>query len=247
MDVAARNRQVFSFFEERANFIDAHDGIESWIVWGPVVDALARIHALRHGRQTRRRTGEVFKAALVELSQPPESIDLETLSVPLLLDRLHRKMQRRWPDVGLLLGEPALVEASAARAQRRIWTAAEDRTHTPALLQAVATPARRSLERLSRECSYASVLYREFRNPLVHGMVLGWGAWMGNEPLNADGPQYTNRLLGPGQQDHARTPIAFGRPLLVRILRAMIRQAENLCNAAGWAVPEMSTLDTPEH
>jgi hypothetical protein len=247
MSVVDRNRQIFGFFEERADFIETHDGIESWIVWGPVVDALARIHARRLGRRTRFRVGEVFREALVELSKPPGSIDLETVSVPVFADRIRRRLLRHWPDAGLLVGEVPIVEANAARAQRRIWTAAEDRIHTPALKQFVTATRLASLQTLIDGCTYANLLYREFRNPMVHGMVLGWAAWMGNEPVNADGPQYTNRLLGPGQERHVGTPIAFGRPLLVRILRSMIQEEENSCNAAGWAVPEMSTLDEPDH
>ena len=174
------------------------------------------------------------------------SLDLSNISLPILADRLRRKHSRHWPEVGLLLGATGLVQATAAMAQRRIWTAAEDQIHTHDIRQAVAGLGLRSLTKIVNESTYARVLYREYRNPLVHGLTLGWGAWMGNEPRDADGPQYTNRILGTGRQHHVRTPIAFGRPLLARILRGLIAEEEKACRDAAWEIPESRTLDEPE-
>ena len=136
----ADNAHVFDFFRERANFVETYDGFESFAMWGPVVDALAILHARRLNRPTGKNN-ECFRTALTDLVR---FIDLGTISVPILFDTL--KARANHPDASRLFRVLFQEHENGLASDSQLWTATKDRGWAKAIEQSL-TNASQDLRR----------------------------------------------------------------------------------------------------
>ena len=242
MGAQEENQRVFDFLRKRMKFVDTYDGFEAWGAWGPVVDALSTIHAHRLSRETKKNR-ECFQTGMIELVR---FVDLRTISVPLLFHSLHRSAATS-PESALIFSALFGMLGTELAPRGQIWSASKDLEWADRIAK-TATSATSKVAKTFRDVSYASILYTEYRCPLVHGLDFGWRTWTNSENGSGscdDAPSYMNCFYAPGDprpaQHQVRFRISFSRGFLGRVLRDMIDNEEAECAATGWSIGRYPT------
>lgn len=239
------NRHVFAFLRARAQFVAQHNDFESLIVWGPVVDAIAAIHARRMQRSIDENR-ECFHTGLAELVR---FIDLQTIAVPLLHQELASLVRDGDQDALRMAKKLFGAAPGALSAHGELWVAAHDVARHAEVIAAADGVTSKAVRRALIRTTYAGVLYADYRCALVHGLDFGWRTWPGSESLGPratdDVPTYMNfryREDDPRPAQHrSRVRISFSKPFLVRVLSEMIENEEAECAAQGHVVAPYAT------